>query len=276
MHGLRSALLPLLVCAGLFATSASGDTLYAVFGNSFGTLDPTTGNFTTLGASPNVIGMGFAPNGTMYATEFGPGVDQVDPSSGNLTPLFSTLYSAGGSTVGSDGLIYAFNQDFSNVNFYSINPVSQAVILISSGLGFASDGLAVFANGLFYTDARNNITGVDTLESVNPVTGATTQIGTGFGLNSGAPIQIFAGANINGTIYAGGPVSDGNLYTINLTGPLAGRATLDVATNGGDDLFALASVPEPSTATLAGAGIALIGLVVTVRRRRPKSSSSLS
>jgi len=154
--------------------------------------------------------------------------------------------------------------------------VSQAVILISSGLGFASDGLAVFANGLFYTDARNNITGVDTLESVNPVTGATTQIGTGFGLNSGAPIQIFAGANINGTIYAGGPVSDGNLYTINLTGPLAGRATLDVATNGGDDLFALASVPEPSTATLAGAGIALIGLVVTVRRRRPKSSSSLS
>jgi hypothetical protein len=264
MHGLRSALLPLLVCAGLFATSASGDTLYAVFGNSFGTLDPTTGNFTTLGASPNVIGMGFAPNGTMYATEFGPGVDQVDPSSGNLTPLFSTLYSAGGSTVGSDGLIYAFNQDFSNVNFYSINPVSQAVILISSGLGFASDGLAVFANGL------------DTLESVNPVTGATTQIGTGFGLNSGAPIQIFAGANINGTIYAGGPVSDGNLYTINLTGPLAGRATLDVATNGGDDLFALASVPEPSTATLAGAGIALIGLVVTVRRRRPKSSSSLS
>jgi hypothetical protein len=264
MLGLRTALLPLLACAGLFVASASGDTLYAVLSGTsdvFGILDPITGVFTPLGTSPNVFGMGFAPNGTMYATDSAnpAGVYQVDPLTGNLTNLGSSTSTTTGSTVGSNGLVYAVNSDSSAI-FYTIDPTTLVVNVISSGLGFSSDGLAVFANGTFYTDAI--ISGVDTLEAVDPVSGIATQIGSGFG------VQIFAGANMNGTIYGG--AADGNLYTIDLT---TGLATLDVAITGGSgNLDALASVPEPSTAMLAGAGIALIGLVFAVRRRRTKSS----
>jgi hypothetical protein len=261
MHGLRSALLPLLVCAGLFVTSASGDTLYANLSDSFGTLDPTTGVFTPLGTSPSIFGMGFAPDGTLYATDSATpaGVYQVDPLSGNLTSLGSLISdSATGSTVGSDGLIYAVSAD-PNAIFFTIDPTTLAENVINSGFAFSSDGLAVFANGTFYTDAIGG--GNDVLEAVDPVTGVATQIGTGMG------VQIFAGANVNGTIYGG--AADGNLYSIE---PSTGLATFDATITGSSgDVFALASVPEPSTAMLAGAGIALIGLVFTVRRRRPKS-----
>ena len=267
MHRLRSALLPLLVCAGLFATSASGGTLYAnLFANGFGTLDTTTGVFTPLGPSPNIFGMGFAPDGTLYGTDSQTptGAWKIDPSSGNVTPLPSLGIpeSATGSTVGSDGLIYAVSSD-PNAIFYSIDPTTTPTLVVNdigSAFAFQSDGLAVFANGVFYTDTGGTLN--DILEAVDPGTGIATQIGTGMG------VQIFAGASINGIIYGAG--SDGNLYTID---PITGLATNPVPISTGPDfVFALASVPEPSTTMLAGAGIALIGLVFAVRRRRRELS----
>jgi hypothetical protein len=137
--------------------------------------------------------------------------------------------------------------------------------MINFHLGFASDGLAVFANGTFYTDA--NVSGIDILEAVDPGTGIATAVGSGL---EGLGVGIFSGANADGTIYAGG--NAGKLYTIDLS---TGVATLDVAITGGSgDVDALAfETPEPSTAMLASLGIALAGLVSAIRRSRRASSA---
>ncbi len=259
MDGRRSVFL--LLCAGLFAVSAPGATLYAVLAGSpniFGTVDTGTGAFNPIGPqTPTLFGMGFAPNGTLYGTDGLPDAEvyQVDRFSGNAVPLGQTSDSTIGSTVGSDGLIYAVNAQ-SNAAFYTIDPTTRAVNPISH-LGFASDGLAVFDNGTFYTDA--NIGGIDFLVAVDPGTGSATQIpGSGLG------VAIFDGANVDGTIYAGGSTG---LYTID---PTTGVATsVATFTGGGVNALAFNSAPEPSTAVLAGLGIALVGLVFAIRRSRP-------
>jgi hypothetical protein len=272
MDGRRSALL--LLCTGLFATSVSGEMLYAVLAgspNSFGTVNTTTGVFTLIGAqTTNLFGMGFAPNGTLYATDDalipGAGVWEVDPFSGGLTSLGSVSDSTDGSTVGSDGLIYAVDQNPTSAEFYTIDPNTLAVNMINSSLGFESDGLAVFANGTFYTDAVNGES--DILEAVDPSTGIATPVGSGLG------VELFSGVNVNGTIYGAG--GNGNLYTIDLN---TGVATMDVAITGGSgdvDALAFSSAPEPSTAALAGCGIALAGLVSMIRRSRRNSFTGLA
>ncbi len=269
MYKLRVGLL--LACSGLPAISVSGATLYAVSfsDNDFGTLDSTTGIFSpiALGQTPSLDGMGFTSGGAMYATDTANGVYQVDPETGGLTTLSSSIaYSATGSTVGPDGLIYAVDGSTSAV-FYSINPISLVVKVISAGLGFSSgsDGLAVFASGpctggiCFYTDTYGGAGG-DTLEAVDPVTGGVSAIG-GFG----AGINIYAGADANGTVYGVGP--DSNLYTLNTT---TGVATAAVTITGDNPpWFALAfETPEPSTEMLVGLGLGLAGLASAVRRWR--------
>jgi hypothetical protein len=247
----RRALFAFL-CCGLFAGLASPAVVYAVFDNSgtntFGTLDTGTGVFTSIATqTPNLFGMGFAPDDTLYGTDSASpdaGVYSVDTATGALTNLGVSTDSVQGSTVGSDGLIYAVSQ---NIIFYTIDPTTLATNVISS-LGFTSDGLAVFANGVFYTDLLGT-TLDDTLEAVNPVTGVATAIGTGLG------VQIFAGVNVNGTIYGAG--RDGNLYTINLT---TGVASLAVPITGATgDLDALAfALPEPATFLLSGVALACL------------------
>jgi hypothetical protein len=290
MYKLRVGLL--LASAGLSAISVSGATLYAVAAQTndsgyyaFGTLDSTTGVFsqiTTL-SYPSLYGMGFTPDGTMYATDQANplgGVDQVDPATGGLTSLGTLgIDSPTGSTVGPDGLIYAVSSD-TNAVFYTIDPATLAVNPIGSPFIFSSDGLAVFASGpctdgiCFYTDAAGTGTdGADTLWAVDPVTGAATAIGTGFGTEAGTGIQIFAGANANGTVYGVSGDDDSNLYTINLTTGLA-TAAATITGNGAQDAgwTALAyddpPVPEPSTDLLVGLGLGLAGLASAVRRRR--------
>lgn len=250
MYRLNARLLFLF--GGLIAATASADTLYAVFGyartNTYGTLDTVTGDFTPISSQgPQLFGMGFAPNGNLYGTDnvVPAGVYQIDPLTGALTNLGSSTDSVVGSTVGSDGLIYAASQA-SNADFFTIDPNTLATNIISS-LGFTSNGLAVFANGFFYTDNLNT----DTLERVDPITGIATVIGTGLG------VQIISAVNANGTIYGGS--FDGNLYTIDLS---TGVATLDVAINGANggllNALAFTAVPEPSTFLLGGIALAAL------------------
>jgi len=75
-------------------TSAKADpVLYAGYEDSennfqqhFGTLDPITGSFTDIATEPvQLDGLGFAPDGIMYATDVNNVVYQVDPATG-LSP----------------------------------------------------------------------------------------------------------------------------------------------------------------------------------------------
>src|ERR1022692_3860107 len=112
----------LLSCTVLIAATASADTVYAVFDNAgtntYGTLDTSTGVFNPIATqTPNLYGMGFAPNGNLYGTDSATnaGVYQVDPLTGNLTSLGTSTNTVIGSTVGSDGLIYAISQDTNGI-----------------------------------------------------------------------------------------------------------------------------------------------------------------
>jgi len=258
----------LLLCTGLFGMSTSGATLYAVLAGSpniFGTVDTITGVFDPIGPETHTLfGMGFAPNGTLYGTDDSNPAEvyQVDPFSGIPTDLGHSSDSAIGSTVGSDGLLYAVDQNGPGAAFYTIDPNTLAVHVINPDLGFISDGLAVFANGIFYTDAL--IGGTDVLEAVDPGTGHATAIGSGF------DVGIFAGANVDGTIYAGS--NTGYLYTIDTATGAAAQAFKITGGSGDVDALAFNSAPEPSTSVLASLGIALAGLVSAIRRSRRASS----
>jgi hypothetical protein len=249
---------------------ARSETIYAVVsttssGNLFGTLNTVTGLFTEIGVQgPNLFGMGFAPNGTLYGTDSAipANVYTIDPATGSLATIGTSTLSIEGSTAGSDGLIYAVSGSFTNAEFFTINPSTLAQHVINPALGFGTDGLAVFSGTTFYTDKINGAgTNDDLLEAINSITGVATPIGTGLGT------EIFSGVDVDGVVYGAG--ADGNLYTINLT---TGVATLDVHISGvagAVDALAFRPVPEPSSlpfiVTVVMAGSFL------VRRFRQKS-----
>jgi hypothetical protein len=255
----------------LFGVSANAGSIFAAIAGSsnfFGTIDTTTGVFSNIATQPaTVFGMGFNGNGTLYGTDDASpsaGVYQIDPGTGALNPLGTVPDTTEGGTVGSDGLIYSVGAG-GNANFFTIDPVTLVVHIINDNLGFQSDGLAVFLDGIFYTDILSS-DGNDQLEAVDPVTGIATPVGTGLG------VFIFSGVNVNGVIYAAG--GDGNLYTINTA---TGIATLDVAITGvigNVDALAFNSIPEPSTGMLASLGFVLAGAAVAIRSRRRRARRS--
>ncbi len=249
-----------------------GSTLYLTDSSrEFGTLDTTTGVFTVISTQGVLLfGMGFSSGGTLYGTgSNSPAtVYQVNTTTGFPTSIGMAGSSATGSTVlATDGLIYAVSQD-SSARFYSFDPATLTSSTISSGLGFESDGLAVFDTGQFYTD-RFNASNSDTLERVNPSTGIATAVGTGLGFN------IYAGALAGTTLYGVGPGGGTPaLYTIdittgvatkvsNITGMASGAAPYSLAFDNGP---ANTSTPEPSTVSLAA--LSLVAGVVLSRRRR--------
>ena len=258
-----------------------GSTLYLTDSSKeFGTLDTTTGVFTPITTLQTSLlyGMGFTSGGTLYGTgSNSPAtVYQINEANGALTSVGTASSSAGGSTVlTTDGLIYAVSQS-SNSSFYSFDPTLLTSTTISAGLGFQSDGLAVFDGGQFYTD-RFVSSGHDTLERIDPSTGIPTAVGTGLGFN------IYAGALAGTTLYGVGPGGGTPaLYTIdtttgvatkvsNITGMALGAAPYSLAFDNGP---ANSSVPEPSTVSLAALSL-VAGLVLSRRRsRRPAGDST--
>ena len=241
----------------------------------FGTLDTATGVFTPINTLQTslLFGMGFTSAGTLYGTVSNPPtalatVYQINQANGDLTSIATASSSATGSTVRStDGLIYAVSEAL-NSSFYSFDPTSLISTTISAGLGFESDGLAVFDGGQFYTD-RFVSAGHATLERIDPSTGIATAVGTGLGF------EIYAGALAGTTLYGVGPGGGTPaLYTIdittgvatkvsNITGMARGAAPYSLAFDNGP---ANTSTPEPSTVSLAALSLAA-GLVVFRRRR---------
>jgi hypothetical protein len=261
MLGLRS--IPLLSAACLLAASAHSATILAVTTrdatNQYGSLETRTGVFTFSTTQwETLFGISFAPNGDMFGTSSttpSAGVYRITQGTGSLALLGFVSDSTAGSTIGSDGLVIAESQ-VASATFLTIEPSILAVTVVNSGLDLASDGLAFFANGFFYTDGLSGAN--DTLESVNPVIGVAMLVGTGLGTD------LYCAANINGIIYAAG--GGGNLYTISASTrlpTLIHPITSDQI--GRVDSLSLQATPEPTAGVFGGLGFVLAGAVSAIR-----------
>jgi hypothetical protein len=261
MRGLRSILL--LSAAGLFAASAHSATILAVTtrdaANQHGTLETRTGGSTLSTTQWEArFGMSFAPNGDKFGTSSATpsaGVYRITPGTGSVALLGFVAESTTGSAIGSDEEVYAESQDAS-ATFLTIEPAILAVIVVNSGLGFASDGLAFFANGFFYMDDIREAN--DILESGNPVTGVAVQ-------RTGLETDLDCVANIDGIIYAAG--GGGKLYAISASTRLATGARPITIDQIGEiaDSPTLQATPEPDMGVLGGLGFALAGAVSAIR-----------
>ncbi|HLI82427.1 MAG TPA: hypothetical protein VKV17_00845 [Bryobacteraceae bacterium] len=237
-----------------FATAGSADTVYvAGADNDFGTLDLSTGTFTSIGVtSQTFYGMGFS-GGTLYGldSEDRAKLYKINPATGATTEIsVPNTHDADGATAGPGGLLYAIS--YYSGDLYTVNPVSGVIHVIgNTGLGvsdsFTVDGLLAFVNGVLYTDASNSSLSDEGLYSVNLTTGLATRIGA-----TGAVQPMDSGVFADGTLY--GFSLDDQIYTIDTaTGAATRTGSYDLDHGGGEAIYAAAAlpsaspVPEPST-----------------------------
>jgi hypothetical protein len=259
-------------------TAEAGSTVYiAGSGNEFGTIDLTTGVFTSIGtlALPGgdaMYGMGFGSDGNLYGLDSqtpGSHLWQIDPTNAHVTDLGSVGQSAIDATADASGKMYALSQDASAI-YYTFNPPSTATNVIGP-TGILSAGLmAVTADGgQLFTSVANFTGGPYDLAGINPTTGMATIIGnTGF--------FVINGLFVKGTLY-GFDFNTDAIVTIN-TSTGAGTLVATYSLPSGDAIFASATpaaqigVPEPSGLTLGLVSVVLMGSFGLIRHRcRPST-----
>jgi hypothetical protein len=235
------------------------------FGNQFGTIDLSTGVFSSLGqteiggnplAAVALSGLAEA-NGTLYGADEGinnnGGIYTINPSNGALASVGATGLSIDNLGSTPTGL---FVVDTS-LNLYSINPGTGAATLIGS-TGIASRGftaLSTNANLLYFANGNG-------LYTLNTTTGAATLIGS---LGSGPPpqdavIQLSALLQENGTLYGASEEFSPSL-SVNTVDPLTGAATIgpDITGAGSAFITGLAAFPVQAVpAPLIGHGLAVV------------------
>lgn len=269
-----SLALALLTVAGMAAPAlAGGNSLYVESRNhQFGVLNPTTGAYTLIGTTTELIGgLGFAANGQLY----GLGED----STGSLFAINATtaaltfIGNTGVPTAGSAGYSFCATSDGtfyadSNGKSYQINPATGAATLLGS-LGFTSTGgLSGDDKGNLYLTGGSQNQG---LYQVNRTTGQGTLIGTStYG-------TVYGLADTGGTLY--GVNTTGSVFSVNTT-TAAGTltATYNVVTAG--TVYAAAAqlspAPVPEASTTLSLGLLLMlglgGAVVSARRRKASST----
>jgi PEP-CTERM motif len=259
-------------------TVEAGSTVYIVgSGNEFGTIDLTTGSFTSIGTlnlptNDAIFGMGFGADGNLYGVDSQSDAHlwQINIKTAAVTDLGAIGQSNIGAGADASGKLYSLDQSAS-ASFYTMNPPSLATNVVGS-TGFQGDGLVapnaagtqVFASAITNTGAS-----LDELYSINPTTGMATDIGnTGF--------FVYTGLFVNGTLYG----FDGNsdiIITIN-TSTGTGTLVTSYSLPNGDAIDASAllvttqGVPEPSSLVLGLFGTVLAGSVGLIRHRRRTSA----
>jgi hypothetical protein len=231
----------------------------------YGTLDLTSGAFTSIATSPTLQtanASGFAETGgALYAAGFAnptSGLFSVNASNGVATLVGSTVNSTVGDVFGgtTGGGLFSISQLF---NLYSVSTAGAFNSVGATGLPGFAGFVALSNNGssLFLEDDGE-------LWSINTSTGAGTDIANGLGHDYSA--LIFEGLTLYG-------ISGTEIYNVNTTN---GTDTAVQAITGlsSDNIVAIApdpvtgtggpSAPEPGTWVLLSAGLSVL---VLLRRR---------
>ena len=252
------------VAAGLIYTTTFSDIGEP---DQFGTLDTSTGHFTSIGTldvDGPIFALGYGSGNNLYAISFNGTLYQINQATAATTDLGSVGHqSIGGESI--NGTLYVMSLD-SPAILFKVNPPSPVPTDIGPMTGFLANGLlatgpagATFASGL----AKETDTS-DGLYSVDITTGAVSRIGD-------LGTFVFAGLFLGGTLY--GITGDNTIVTIDTgTGATTTVATADV---GADTFFggtvAIRSVPEGSSLAMLAMGIGMVTVAGQVVGRRRSS-----
>jgi MYXO-CTERM domain-containing protein len=227
--------------------------------NQFGTMDLTTGVFSLLGNSGQLLsGLGTV-GGVLYGgLDHSSTVEHVNTANGAITPISTSgATPTGGWYDFGSTLTNLYGIDQSGV-LYSINPSTGVVTSLgSTGLSVVgiTIGLSTGSSSLYFTDGSS-------LFTLNTTNGTPTPVGSNSGDTFGA--LLFAGS----TLYAGENTPSLSVATLNTS---TGAATSGPSVTGTTSPFwGLAQVqssatPEPGSFLLAG--MALAGLLAARRKR---------
>ena len=257
-----------LISFALMGSAWAAPIVYAVSDSQqFGTFDLGTGAFSQIGSTPDLLyGIVYTSAGLQGLTADGRLVN-INSSNGALTTVGNT--GLGVSTNVITGLNNNLYTLATNGNLYTINASTGAPTLVgSTGLPTIDPNnddwnasLTSINGSLYYTIQNLSTNFGPSLYRINPGTGAAQLVGSTQGdLNA----AVFAG----GVYYA---TSSASVFSINAGTGAA--TTLSPIGAGVTPLYGLASVPEPGSLVLMGAGLASLLVARRMSGMRSRRSS---
>jgi hypothetical protein len=222
-----------------------------------------------IGALVNNAGAGFGMTGmefmggTLYgvtanASPTNPGwLVSINTNTGLVTPIGAMGVTMSDITA-RGGVLYGWGAVTHNL--YTINTATGVATLVgnSGNPGFGGGGLAANAAGTIYASPNATTNPPGFLYTVNPFTGAITQVGPHTGNTGVLNSMTFVGSTLYAIQGNQGSPSLTNLVTVNTA-----TGAVTVLGPSIDNLDSLAAVPEPGTMAALGIGIAAI-----LRRRK--------
>jgi hypothetical protein len=256
-------------------------------GPGFGTIDLTTGIYTSIGTTQDELaGLGEINNilyGLDYAGFGTPGtLYTIDTTNGSLTavglPGINSAYEfeAFGSTLTGLYAIGAFNN---TPTLFSIDPttgVATPITIGTAGTGLNLGGdysLSTNSSTLYFAD-DSPPGDTPSLYTLNTTTGAATLVGTTTS-DGGPTTEEFGALLLDGTTLYGGQDFDGT--SVDTLNPASGAVTVGPSlsgTTGGEAFGGLAPipattvVPEPSSFSLLLLVVLSAGILIIKARRQ--------